>query len=844
MIDTEALKARVDLVNLVRSYGVDLRERGYEWLGRCVNPAHDDKNPSMWVNPAKRMIFCNACGASYDAIAFVEQMEGCGFKDAVTKLNGGEWEKKPLAKVTKESKKPPARITSKPPKGSRPKSLKHPKFGEPTAQWDLLDADGDLLAIEVRYWNEEDGKKEPRMWTYGAKGGAASAWGIGHWTVPRPLYGLNRLAQRSEPKVCITEGPKKAEAATMLLPGMVAISWTGGANGIYAHDWTPLKGRRVLIWPDNDKPGVQTAEKLARLLTDPLGEVGLPSVEIVYPKDKPPKWDLANALEEGMTTEELLKYGQACKQTFVAESPPAESSESVSAATPDAAPSENESKAVLASVAGNSPMDSAPIASVPTLTVVAASAPEPRDDDDDRETRVPLLTEIGVARYYVQLHQKRHKVCHEWKSGHGPMWITWTGTRWKKQPTRIAAWQDAQRLGSQMTKWKQTREMRASERNKFATKKFIEAFLYHAAYDPRIIMTPDEFDADPFLLGTPAGTVDLRTGKLREPNPDDYITQCTSVPPVEGDHPLFDDVLERASGGDADLLRYLWRWLGYTCSGSVAEESFVFLHGKRQSGKTTLIEAIADILGRTDQGGYAVKIDMDTFLQSKHEHGTDRLAHLAGARYAHCAETEEGRTWREALLSEATGGDTLNGRFLYSERFSFRPTHKLWIHGNHKPHLKNISGGLQRRLHLIEYPGQISNEERDNQFKVKLVQEYPAILHSMIQACVEWIDSGGLGMPEKINAAVSVYVQQEDTLGAFLDAECSTSDPQATTPSSEVYAAYKDFLTKMGEFVPSQKAFSMRLQDRGFKIVPSRIRFVQGLTLLNPRQPTMPYRDD
>jgi len=284
----------------------------------------------------------------------------------------------------------------------------------------------------------------------------------------------------------------------------------------------------------------------------------------------------------------------------------------------------------------------------------------------------------------------------------------------------------------------------------------------------------------------------------------------------------------------------LWRWLGYVCTGSVQEEAFLFLHGQPGSGKTSLVEALHDILGDADEGGYATKIKIELLLQSKVDN-SDRLAHCAGARFVHCAETEQNRTWREALVSEFTGGDRMGGKFLYHESFTFKPTHKLLIHGNFRPHIKGAGGGISRRLHLIEYPGKI--EHIDRTFKQRLREEYPAILHSMITAAREWADVG-LGLPESVERNVTDYIESEDTLAAWLEQNCERSDPEAKTRSSALYEDYKGFLQAHGEFVPSNKAFSQQLTARGFTIEKSSYRQVRGIALRNPPgQPRIPYSD-
>ncbi|MGQ2872170.1 CHC2 zinc finger domain-containing protein, partial [Leptospira santarosai] len=79
------LKTETDLIALVRSYGIELRKHGLNWVGRC--PFHEDKTPSFIVTPTKHLWHCmGACKAGGSAIDFVMKKEGLGFQEAVELL--------------------------------------------------------------------------------------------------------------------------------------------------------------------------------------------------------------------------------------------------------------------------------------------------------------------------------------------------------------------------------------------------------------------------------------------------------------------------------------------------------------------------------------------------------------------------------------------------------------------------------------------------------------------------------------------------------------------------------------------------------------------------------------
>jgi putative DNA primase/helicase len=469
--------------------------------------------------------------------------------------------------------------------------------------------------------------------------------------------------------------------------------------------------------------------------------------------------------------------------------------------------------------------------------------PEPAQDN---EIVPQALTEHGAAVEFAGLYSDTFRCVHEWQSKHGPMWLTWDGTRWKRDPARVRAMQLAEGLAAQYQHRPEANGMTQAAKAKFGQKKYITSFLDLVQFDARIVAHSDQFDADPMYLGTPDGTVDLRTGKLIEAEREHCITRQTTVGPKPGPHPLFDDVVRRASGGDTNIRDYIWRWLGIFLMGNVPIKGFLFLWGKRDSGKTTLIETVAGILGKTQNGGYSTTIDMELITESRLDKGNEKLAHLFGARLAYASETEEGRHWKASLLKLITGKDTLEGRFLYSEKFSFKPSHKLVIFGNERPHLKQKDEGLESRLHLLEYPGVISREEMDEQIDEKLIAEYPAILHSMILGCLDF-QQYGLAKPESVSHAVSNYMDNEDTLEAWL-AECAERDPSANTPAGEVYRSFRTWAESNGEAVLGQKRFSAALENKGFGRSRSRVaRLFVGLRIKpsdHERNPPPSYYND
>lgn len=868
MIDIEALKARNPIEQVVGSF-VKLVREGRNYRGPC--PVHGGDGQNLVVYPESGTWHCfsrNCDDEGNDVVAFIQQMQGVDFKGACEYLGAnGEW--KP--QLVKPPRPPlPDRQTAKPPEGNEPKSFRHGKLGEPEAVRRLCDLDGALLGFEVRYPRgsdpDEPEKSPSRMWTWGSRDGKEWGWAMGAFCRLRPLYGLDRI--NGKPQILIHEGPKKADAGAKLLPAAASISWTGGADAWKHHDLHPLAGHNCIIWPDNDAKGLACARALAEVLSNPSGLLHC-TVGLLIDESKPPAWDAADALEEGWTPEQAYEWAKAHKipvipkatyiddnstESSAAQSPSLSepgsslpvSSETAPALAPITAPGDEQEPPDMGIPPpdGSTPQRPKSRRGKPDLSLVngnTAKKPEIQDDPD-----LPTaLTENGSAARFAALHKDDFRVVHEWGGKHGATWLAWDGGCWKREPTRVTAMQRAKTFCAALEYQPEAQFLTRPTKDKFNQKRYITAVLDLAQYDAKIIAPGQQFDADPLMLGTPEGTVDLRIGKLLEAQREHYITRQTAVPPLARPHPLFDSVIECIAKGDSTIRHYIWKALGYSLTGDQREENFWFLYGKPQSGKTTLIEAIAAIMGPAQDGGYATICDMDLFTEARADKGNERLAELAGARFVYASETEEGRNWKAALLKLAVGGDTLRGRMLYENAFTFRPTHHIWIFGNSRPHLKARDEGIKRRLHLIEYPGVISNEERDNTLKMRMVEEYPAILHSMIQGCIDW-QNEGLGKPEAVEVAVDKYLQAEDTLQSWIDDFCEIN-PNEKTQTSAAYTSYRHWAQSGGEYILSQKRFVAMLDERGFERMKyGGTRYLRGFKLReseHDRKPPPLYSD-
>jgi hypothetical protein len=169
------------------------------------------------------------------------------------------------------------------------------------SRWKYPDAQGHLLGYVARYNGSAD-KKQFRPVTFCEGPDGRREWRPKGFPDPRPLYGLQGLALRSDAPVLVVEGEKAADAASTFCRGYVATTSPSGANAARKADWSPLAGRDVVVWPDHDEPGAAYARDVAV----EVQRAGAASVRVVaVPPTFPKGWDLADQRPPGFTDDDL-----------------------------------------------------------------------------------------------------------------------------------------------------------------------------------------------------------------------------------------------------------------------------------------------------------------------------------------------------------------------------------------------------------------------------------------------------------------------------------------------------------------------------------------------------------
>lgn len=733
------------------------RSSGGGYQVRC--PAHEDQKASLNIKQGDKGILlkCHAnCPTPRVVAALGLQMSDLFNEDPAGRHSRPSWRQSSPATEQRPQSVPSTRIVAQP-KGDR----------RIVATYNYRDESGDLLYQVLRYDPKDFRQRRPD--------------GKGDWiwkldTTRRVLYRLPELlGAHPDSTIWIVEGEKDVDALRAL--GFIATCSVGGAGKWRSDDYNlHLAGRDVVVIPDNDQPGIDHAHAIELALTGIAR-----SVRVLTLPGIPDKGDVSDWLAiEGNDEDRLVALADDLEYDIdeVVIIPPAVDD---------------------LSETGNPP-------------------------SVWRRTHEGLALELlaranGDIRFVADLTSDLK----------ADTFAAWSGSRWLFKTPAIAMITERQRLMTaqfrayvQQFLDKVDGDVESLGKAEKATLRFSNEIESSAskkawreeikAYGP-IHAKIGDFDQDPFVLNCLNGTLDLRSGALRDFCREDYLTrQLDFAFDPAASCPLWLQFLDTVFAGNRELIDYIQRAIGYTLTGDTSEQCLFLCHGPGANGKSVLLEVITALLGE-----FAQSSPMTTFIAKPNDNGASNdLARMRGARLITASETNEGIRLNEALVKKVTGQDTVTARFLFSEFFDFRPSFKLWIAMNHLPTIRGTDDGIWRRIRLIPFSVIIPEHQRDKNLTQKLKAELPGILAWALAGCLDW-QRAGMRTPEAVNAATQGYRSEQDVLGAFISEKCITGNVYSVS-SNELYKAYSDWAQESGEYVISKNSFGRRMSDRGHKL--------------------------
>ena len=339
--DTDALRRTHLLSDYLPQRGIELKRNGREW--ECACPFHAENTPSFKVYPGKRhpqRFYCHGCGVQGDVIEFVQEWDGVEFPEACQILGGERTPEAGRASASAGYEPGPDLYepwkTKRPPEYAIPfeeapgQDIYNPKRPEklvtrykPASIHPYRDAKGGILGYVLRVDLDGGRKITPTiLWCRNEKTGQEGWCHKPMKDSGRPMYRLDALTANPDAQVLVFMGERKTDMAAALMPRQVCVSFAGGDRAAGKTDWTPLAGRDVIVWPDNDESG----ERAAQEICEAASVAGARTVRLIArPGDEKPKgWDVGDAIAGGWTREDVLRVCKARVAPWIAPEPPPE----------------------------------------------------------------------------------------------------------------------------------------------------------------------------------------------------------------------------------------------------------------------------------------------------------------------------------------------------------------------------------------------------------------------------------------------------------------------------------------------------------------------------------------
>lgn len=400
------------------------------------------------------------------------------------------------------------------------------------------------------------------------------------------------------------------------------------------------------------------------------------------------------------------------------------------------------------------------------------------------------LTDLGNAEYMIAQHGTTLR--YDVDSGR---WLHWQGAYWRRDDTgeveRLA--RNTIRSLYDLLKREDDHERAKklfSHIIKSESRPRIEATIALARYCPGIPVHASDLDADQWALNCANGTVDLRTGKLRPHAPADMFSKIISINyNPDAKCPRWEQFLREVFMGDATLVNFIRRVIGYCLTGDTSEESVFIFYGRGQCGKSKFVDTIRYILG-----DYIKDTPVTTFMERRDSNTAD-LASLVGARLVTASEAEDQQAFNEPLLKRISGRDPITCRYLYKDFFTYFPTFKVVFATNDVPCIRSQSYAMKRRIKVVPFrqrfydPEENQQPVKDERIYEKLIAEAEGILAWAVRGCLEW-QRGGLQVPQIVKDEVNGIFESQDPLAEFIDSECIVHHA-ATVMPADLYYAYK-----------------------------------------------------
>jgi len=757
----------------------------------CLCPAHTDNNNSLevWLDDNDYIAIKCYAGCNINQVLSSIKLQK---KDLVTENAAKRFKEKKQVENSQnnntKNKTNQKKPTEKPTENERTTNKPQQKLNI-VKEYNYVNKDNLLLYQVLRLE-----PKSFRMRQLGANG----KWIYNLNNVQKVLYQLPNVidAVKNNKTIYIVEGEKDVDNLISL--GLVATTNVGGASAkINDSKWLPeyneyFKGANVVVIPDFDEPGLRHAYNLYSNLYQVANNIKfgiLPNV----PKDK---YDVSDVIKHyNVKTKEELLSNIIFQDIHSFE--------------------EYLSGMQLDTIMNHQKTDLEPSSNIEDYDMIAG---HPYGFCQKTGYRVYTITDFGHA----------HRVCHLLVdkvryNKSNDKWYIWNGSLWVCDSTN-SLFTDLIKLSLDSIKFskaiinsdgfiEKSKKLIYRAYSDTMQRRNFNAIINFLKDFSELAILQSQLDCNVNLFNLKNGTYDLEKIELKPHSQGDLLSKQTNI--YYNDKATcfaWLDFLDTIFDNDKELISFVQRAVGLTLSGASYEEVLFFCYGAGKNGKSIFFNVLKLLFG-----DYYKKANVEMILQQNNGNKIPNdVAALPGARLVVFSEIPADRRFNESLLKDLTGNDDIQARFLHKEFFEFKPTHTLWLYGNHKPIIRGSDYGIWRRMVMIPFTVTISKEKQVPAATLlkQFENELPGILNWAIEGYKQYQEIG-LNPPTKVQSATNQYKDESDTVLDFIN-ECCITDIVETIKSKDLYIAYSIFCRENEDYKLKNKSFFNKIEEKGF----------------------------
>ena len=480
-----------------------------------------------------------------------------------------------------------------------------------------------------------------------------------------------------------------------------------------------------------------------------------------------------------------------------------------------------------------------------------------------KETKLPKdfvldclnRNKVGDAALFCALFRGKYVFVQEWEK-----FLYWSGHFWQVDMRSKRALADSERVcEAYMNAWAECNDEEGSPLHKKILKRLDslrspkgrkDMLECVTTIDDAPVISYEQLDKQPYLLATPTGVVDLRTGECSPGKPEQYLLSHCPTPWRGIDEPCreFEEYLQTCMDDDHEIKDFIQRLLGYALLGEKKHHIWVIMYGPlSRNGKDTLMNIVKRILGKNLHVRIPTNMLMDQkFERDSSQPSADMMA-LRGAKIAYASEAKKRHSLDQAKIKDMTGGGYITARGLTDrEMTEWKQSALIMLLTNYLPKINSDDDGFNARTICIEWPVKcVPNPVREYERKIvygmddRLEKEDSGILAFMVRGCMDVI-ANNLRIPDKVLRYTADQIDSFDDIGKFLKECCILEDPPTGGREFKTRTAASDLLkicnwwckNILGNSYPfTPKQFAPALEKKGIPTKKSSIMYYLGVTV-------------